>query len=209
VRVLAHKLGLLAPAAAAVVLLAGCGTGGLSSSRGDEQNGAKLFTAKCSGCHTMAAAGSSGTIGPNLDAAFGSDKLQHFKEDTMLALVLDQIRDPSPPMPPNLVKGQDAVDVAAYVAANAGQQGPEAKANVTSSTDGKTIFTSQCASCHTLAAAGTHGTIGPNLDQLKPPLAVVQHQVINGGGVMPAFKGRLTPAQITAVAKFVSSSAGK
>jgi mono/diheme cytochrome c family protein len=30
-----------------------------------------------------------------------------------------------------------------------------------------------------------------------------------GGGAMPAFKGQLTPAEITAVAKFVSSSAGK
>ncbi len=192
-----------------MLLLAGCGTGGMASSRGDEQNGGKLFGAKCSGCHTMAAAGSSGTIGPNLDAAFGSDKLQNFKQDTILNLVLDQIRDPSPPMPPNLVKGQDAVDVAAYVAANAGAQGPEAKPNITQSTDGKTIFTSQCASCHTLAAAGTHGTIGPNLDQLKPSQPVVQHQVENGGGVMPAFKGRLTPQQITAVSQFVSSSAGK
>ncbi len=37
----------------------------------------------------------------------------------------------------------------------------------------------------------------------------MQRQVINGGSVMPAFKGTLTPAQITAVAKYVSSVAGK
>jgi mono/diheme cytochrome c family protein len=42
-----------------------------------------------------------------------------------------------------------------------------------------------------------------------PSLEIVQHQVINGGGAMPAFKNTLTPAQITAVAKYVSSSAGK
>jgi mono/diheme cytochrome c family protein len=66
-----------------------------------------------------------------------------------------------------------------------------------------------CGSCHTLADAGTSGNVGPNLDQLKPAESIVQHQVINGGGAMPAFKGQLTPAQITAVAKYVSSVAGK
>ena len=200
----------LIAATAAVVLLAGCGTGGMASSVGaDQQKGAKLFTAKCAGCHSLAAAGSSATVGPNLDAAFGSDKRQGFKQDTMLNLVLDQIRTPAPPMPGGLVKGKDALDVAAYVAANAGAQGPEAKAQVTSSTDGKTIFQSQCASCHTLAAAGTHGTVGPNLDKLKPPFARVKRQVINGGGVMPAFQGRLTSAQIDAVAHYVADNAGK
>ena len=193
----------------AVILLAGCGTGGMAHTQGDQSNGAKLFTAKCAGCHTLAAAGSSGTTGPNLDAAFGSDKKQGFSESTMLNLVLDQIREASPPMPQDLVKGQDAVDVASYVAANAGKNGPEAKPNITSSTDGKTIFVSQCAACHTLAAAGTTGKVGPNLDQLKPDQARVQRQVENGGAVMPAFKGRLQPAQIAAVAAYVASVAGK
>ena len=60
-----------------------------------------------------------------------------------------------------------------------------------------------------LKAAGASGTVGPNLDQLKPKEAIVVHQVTNGGAIMPAFKGKLSPAQIQAVAKFVSSSAGK
>jgi sulfite dehydrogenase len=51
--------------------------------------------------------------------------------------------------------------------------------------------------------------VGPNLDQLKPAAAIVKNQVIHGGGAMPAFKGRLTDAQIAAVATFVASSAGK
>jgi mono/diheme cytochrome c family protein len=75
--------------------------------------------------------------------------------------------------------------------------------------NGKALFVKNCGSCHTLADAGTSGTIGPNLDQLKPPQSIVQRQVTNGGGAMPAFKGQLTPAQITAVAKYVSSVAGK
>ncbi|HZN21690.1 MAG TPA: cytochrome c, partial [Gaiellaceae bacterium] len=76
------------------------------------------------------------------------------------------------------------------------------------STSGKDIFVANCGSCHTLADAGTTGNVGPNLDQLKPPEKIVEHQVINGGGAMPAFKGTLTPAQITAVAKYVASAAG-
>ena len=76
-------------------------------------------------------------------------------------------------------------------------------------TNGKDIFVANCGSCHTLADAGTSGNVGPNLDQLMPALEIVQHQVINGGGAMPAFKGTLTADQITAVAKYVSSSAGK
>ena len=61
----------------------------------------------------------------------------------------------------------------------------------------------------TLAAAGAKGTVGPNLDQLKPDQKRVERQVTNGGAAMPAFKGRLTATQIAAVAKFVSSAAGK
>ena len=75
--------------------------------------------------------------------------------------------------------------------------------------DGKAIFQANCASCHTLKAANASGQVGPNLDQLKPSEPIVMHQVEVGGGVMPAFKGKLTDAQIAAVAKFVSSSAGK
>jgi len=74
---------------------------------------------------------------------------------------------------------------------------------------GGAVFAQNCSSCHTLAAAGTHGNVGPDLDQLKPPAAVVQRQVTNGGGGMPAFGGRLTPTQIAAVANYVSSVAGK
>ena len=76
---------------------------------------------------------------------------------------------------------------------------------------GKAVFTGSagCGSCHTLKDAGTTGTVGPDLDQLKPTDAVVATQVTNGGGVMPAFKDTLTPKQIADVAAYVSSVAGK
>jgi cbb3-type cytochrome c oxidase subunit III len=193
----------------AVLVAAGCGTGGIASKHTDQTNGQKLFAAKCAGCHTLAAANAQGTVGPNLDEAFAGDKAQGFKESTLQNVVLDQIRLANPPMPPNLVKGQDAQDVAAYVAAVAGQGGTNAKPPSQLGTDGKAIFSTECSSCHTLKAAGATGTVGPNLDQLKPSDAIVQHQVTNGGAVMPAFKGKLSAAQIAAVATFVSSSAGK
>ena len=110
-------------------------------------------------------------------------------------------------MPRDLVKGQDAQTVAAFVAAVAGTGTSNAKPPSQLGTDGKTIFQAECSSCHTLAAAQATGKIGPNLDQLKPSEAIVKHQVEVGGGVMPAFKGTLSDAQIAAVAKFVSSSA--
>jgi mono/diheme cytochrome c family protein len=194
----------------ALLLLAGCGTGGKASSTSDLQNGKKLFTsAGCGGCHVLADAGSTGTVGPNLDDAFAGDRAQGFKDSTIENVVLDQIREASPPMPKNLVKGQDAVDVSAYIAGAAGTGKASANPPSQLGTDGKTIFQAECASCHTLAAASAKGTIGPNLDQLKPNETIVQHQVEVGGGVMPAFKGTLSAAQIAAVAKFVASSAGK
>jgi len=195
-------------AVAAVSITAGCGTGGKASGTADPQNGETLFKSSCGGCHTLAAAGTSGTIGPNLDASFGPSKQQGFKESTIQNVVLLQIREASKPMPDNLVKGQDAQDVAAYVASVAGQGGAT-KPPSQLGNDGKAIFQAECASCHTLAAAGATGTVGPNLDQLKPSKAIVIHQVTNGGGVMPAFKGKLTPAQIAAVADYVSTNAGK
>jgi outer membrane protein assembly factor BamB len=73
---------------------------------------------------------------------------------------------------------------------------------------GMKVFSSTCASCHTLAAAGSTGTVGPNLDQLKPSETVVAKQVTNGGGGMPAFGSSLSKTQITAVSQYVSKVAG-
>jgi len=216
--------------AAAALLAAGCGTGGIASAgqRADTQTGQQLFTANCGACHTLSAAGTTGTIGPNLDNAFAASVAQGYPQSSIENVVLDQIRlgsgsiatyttnkkfTPQTTMPANIVKGQDAIDVAAYVASVAGQGGFTSSASFASfGTDGAKIFKGAgCSGCHTLAAAGAKGTVGPNLDQLAPNLtvAIVAHQVTNGGTIMPAFKGKLSPAQIQAVAQYVASSAGK
>lgn len=78
---------------------------------------------------------------------------------------------------------------------------------------GKVVFTKtanpSCGGCHTLKAAATSGTVGPNLDQLKPSFEVVKLQVEKGGGAMPSFQDKLSPQQIDDVAKYVSDVAGK
>jgi PQQ-dependent dehydrogenase (methanol/ethanol family) len=90
----------------------------------------------------------------------------------------------------------------------------KAKANEggkeTASGEGAEVFTTNCATCHTLAAAGSTGTVGPNLDSLEPSEASVEQQVINGGGAMPSFgKSKiLTPKEIKGVSKYVASVAG-
>jgi cbb3-type cytochrome c oxidase subunit III len=188
---------------ATALLAAGCGTGGIVKG-GDQSNGKKLFVAKCGGCHALADAGTTAAVGPNLDDAFASDRLQGYKDITIAQVVRDQILIAGGRMPANLVKGTDAEAVSAYVAAVAGVPGKGAKL-----TSGKDIFVANCGSCHTLADAGTNGTVGPNLDQVKPSMARVEQQDTNGGASMPAFKDTLTPAQIKAVAKYVASVAGK
>ena len=77
-------------ALATALLAAGCGAGGISKS-GDTDKGKTLFLAKCGGCHTLAAAGSHGTQGPNLDDAFAYDRRQGFKQVTIEQVVRDQI----------------------------------------------------------------------------------------------------------------------
>ncbi len=207
--------------------------------QGDVAHGKELFLAttskgSCASCHTLADAKSQGVVGPNLDNAFSSDKTQGFSQQTMADIVRGQIAYPEPPMPANIYKGQDARDVALYIAqcagnSNCGVTAETSQPNAGGSTgstsggsgssgapqgapkpDGKQVFTSAgCSGCHTLKDAGSTGTIGPNLDQLKPSASVVQHQVEVGGGAIPAFKGRLSDAQIAAVAQYVSSVAGK
>jgi sulfite dehydrogenase len=216
---------------AVALAAAGCGAVGRVT-QGDPAHGKELFLAStpkgsCASCHTLADAKSQGTIGPNLDDAFASDKAQGFSQQTMADIVRGQIAYPEEPMPANIYRGQDARDVALYVAKCAGNPScgvtaetrkPKPAPATTSGgggtkpakPNGKAVFASAgCGACHTLKAAGSSGNVGPNLDQLKPSQATVAHQVEVGGGAMPAFKGRLSDAEIQAVAQFVASNAGK
>jgi mono/diheme cytochrome c family protein len=63
-----------------------------------------------------------------------------------------------------------------------------------------------CGGCHVLDAAGTSGTVGPNLDESKPSFELVVDRVTNGSGVMPSFKDQFSEEQIKNVAAFVVES---
>jgi len=73
---------------------------------------------------------------------------------------------------------------------------------------GKVVFLANCGGCHTLADAGTSGTVGPNLDTLKPDYRTVTAQVTNGGGQMPSFNHSLATQQIADVAAYVVTATG-
>ena len=123
IRVLALPVALLAGVAGVV----GCGSRG---SHPDLINGKTLFTQKCGACHTLARAGTKGIQGPNLDAAFAVDRAQGFESSGIEGVVHDQISHVrrGSIMPNNLVTGDDARDVAAYVGYAAGLPGKDSGA---------------------------------------------------------------------------------
>ena len=57
-----------------------------------------------------------------------------------------------------------------------------------------------------LSAAGTSGTVGPNLDEAQPSAEKAYEQILNGGGGMPAFQDQLTEQQIADVTAYVVES---
>ena len=122
--------------AAAGLAVAGCGAvGHLGPHAGNPLLGKQVFENSCAACHTLAAAGTSGVVGPNLDFAFGPDRCQGFSVSTIQDVVRGQIAyadttpgadwppgssNVVPGMPANIVTGVKARNVAAYVASVAG-----------------------------------------------------------------------------------------
>jgi mono/diheme cytochrome c family protein len=230
----------LAPLALALIAVGGCT---LKHPTANLVSGKVLFVKKCGACHTLSHANTSGTVGPNLDVAFRRDRADGIKSTSIQGLVDYWIQFPNTQgaMPAMLYKGQAAQNVAAYVAAVAARPGQDTGAlaqagAVTGTTPaaGKAVFTGVggCGSCHTLAAAGTTGTVGPSLDtRLRADCALAASKPIRGAtlqqcirtaivkpyaylpsgyaaGVMPSnFGTTLTPSEITALVNFLSTAA--
>jgi mono/diheme cytochrome c family protein len=113
----------LAVLSLAAALLAAVGCGGSEASGLEGANptvGKGLFVEKCGSCHTLADAATASQVGPNLDDALARSRQEGFDQSTLFRVTLDQIDLAAPPMPADIVEGQDAVDVAAYVASVAG-----------------------------------------------------------------------------------------
>ena len=108
---------------------------------------------------------------------------------------------------PGLIGAKGHVTLVTPPSPGAAKSAPSGAQN--SAPSGAQVFASAgCSGCHTLSAAGATGSIGPNLDQLRPSAATVAATVRSGAGSMPSFAGKLSDAQITAVAGYVSSVAG-
>jgi mono/diheme cytochrome c family protein len=75
--------------------------------------------------------------------------------------------------------------------------------------NGESVFASNgCGGCHTLAAAGAAGNVGPNLDESMPSYELVVQRVTLGQGGMPAYGEQLEAQEIADVAQYVADSAG-
>jgi mono/diheme cytochrome c family protein len=214
------------PALLALLALGGCGTGGLAE-EASTGNGQQLFREKCASCHTLADAGTRGVIGPNLDDAFAVPVEEGFDESSIREVVLGQMRYPVAPMPPpeelfppgeytEEERDEAMRSIAAYVASVAGREptaaaggGGAAGGGAAGAGDPNALFSGNCASCHTLAAASATGTVGPSLDQSTLNMAAIERQIRRGGGGMPAFEGTLTDEQIKALAKYVADNRRK
>ena len=118
----------LALAAIAILTVSACGFGeeGITVSESDaEYDGAALFAERCSGCHSLDAAGAQGTgnrgirvQGPDLNQR--KESLQ----DTLYAIENGGFSGAI--MPQNIVVGAEADAVAAFVAEYSGQDVEEA-----------------------------------------------------------------------------------
>jgi mono/diheme cytochrome c family protein len=123
---------LAAIAAIAAAAFAGCGSN-VKGERADLVHGKQLFVERCGSCHALNRAGTRGTVGPSLDDSFAQALDDGLERDTVAGVVEEQILNPrvSSRMPADLVTGQDATDVASYVANSAAKGGDDVGALAT------------------------------------------------------------------------------
>lgn len=215
---------LLALAALAAIALpaSGCGT-----STADPERGRTLFVEKCGVCHTLAQAGTTAQVGPNLDDAFAAAREAGEGGDTIEGIVKVQVEHPRPSnddpavsMPADVVTGQDLEDVAAYVGMYAGVPGA-APPKVPGGPGAQVFANNGCGGCHTLAAANSGGTTGPNLNEVLPgqTASMVEESIVDPNAqiakgyppnVMPQdFGTTLQPQEIEQLVEFLIASTSK
>jgi plastocyanin len=131
----AKAVGALGAAALAVGLSA---CGGVVQGEPNLIAGKEAFVAKCGSCHKLNRAGTTGVVGPDLDASFERALADGMGRSSVEGVVRQQIskplrgpqRDPQTgkdlaQMPANLVKGKLASDVSSYVASAAARSGED------------------------------------------------------------------------------------
>jgi len=213
---LIRPLLVLAALAGVVVAASGCGT-----TNADVARGRVLFEQKCGVCHTLAQAGTTAQIGPDLDDAFAAAREVGQNSDTVEGIVKAQVESPRPEtgnpavsMPPEIVTGQDLDDVAAYVGKYAGVPGA-APPKVPGGLGAQVFANNGCGGCHTFAAAKSGGVTGPDLDEVlvgQSPAMVHEsivdpNKVIAKGypaNVMPAtFEQTISPKELEQLVEYL------
>jgi mono/diheme cytochrome c family protein len=213
----------LALLAAVTVGASGCGT-----TSADTERGRVLFKQKCGTCHAMAQAGSTAQIGPDLDDAFAAAREVGQTDATVEGITAAQIESPRPvtdnsavSMPPDIVEGQDLIDVAAYVGQYAGVPGA-APPKVPGGPGAQVFADNNCGGCHTLAEAEAGGVTGPNLDEVLPgeSMATIHEDIVDPNkviakgyppNVMPSnYEELLSPKELDDLVQYlIESTSGK
>ena len=212
----------LAVTAALASAASGCGT-----SSADEKRGRALFIQNCGSCHVLAQAGTSAQIGPDLDDAFAAARASGQNAATIEGIVAAQVEYPRPSnenpavsMPADIVTGQDLDDVAAYVGAFAGVPGA-APPQVDGGPGAQVFASNGCGGCHTLAAANSGGTTGPNLDDVLAgqSAAMIEKSIVEPDAsitkgfpphVMPAnYESLISPTELQELVEFLVDSTSK
>lgn len=214
------RLGTVAAGLATAVIAGGCDV----TEDADLDRGRALFQQNCGTCHGLAQAGTSADVGPDLDASFAQARADGMDNDTIEGVVQTQISNPRATeegaanydrvfMPADLVTGQDAEDVATYVASVAGVPGAKPP-----QLDPPDLFAEKCGICHTLEEAGTNASTGPDLDQALSgkDAAYIEQQIIDPNsaitqgfseGVMPQdFEQTLTPEDLSGLVQYLLNS---
>jgi mono/diheme cytochrome c family protein len=212
----------LAALGALVLAASGCGT-----SSADVERGRVLFAQKCGVCHTLAQAGTTAQVGPNLDDAFAAAREAGEGGDTIEGIVKAQVENPRPSnedpavsMPADVVSGQDLEDVAAYVGTYAGVPGA-GPPKVPGGPGAQVFANNGCGTCHTLAAAKSGGTTGPNLNEVLPgqTAAMIEESIVDPNAkiakgyppsVMPQnFATMIKSSELKQLVKYLMESTAK
>lgn len=212
-------------AVVAMVTVAGCNAG----TSYDYDNGRTLFIAQCGTCHTLAQAGTTAQVGPNLDSAFAAARDVGEDSSTIRGVVSAQIENPRPSdpqstntyMPAELVTGSDAEDVAYYVGQVAGVPGAKPPP-VPGGPGGQVFATNGCGSCHTLEGfPNATGTTGPDLSKVLPGMtpAQIEESIVDpnadiaqgfASDVMPqTYKDQIAPDDLKALVEFLYDTTSK
>ncbi len=184
----------MAATGAALFALTGCA---VKHPTANLVSGKKDFVAKCGSCHTLAHAGTNGVVGPNLDDAFRQDRADQLRSSDIRGLVDYWIQDPSVGgvMPGGLFRGQQAADVAGYVAQVAAKPGQDtgALASAVPTTSQKAVVikggvalidADPTGQLKFLASSAT-GPPGHVTLKMKNASSVPHDIAIKGGGISP------------------------